>query len=72
VVPSLDLLLTFNGRTPSRLAAEIEAQTLERLFAAVTERYVACDGSVVNGTTYTASSVSYRSLVPPGAPATGP
>lgn len=48
VVPSLDMMLTFNGRTPGRMAAEIEVGSLERLFAAVTERYVACDGSVVN------------------------
>jgi hypothetical protein len=48
VVPSLDMMLTFNGRTPGRLAAEIEVNTLEKLFAAVTERYVACDGTVVN------------------------
>ena len=49
VVPSLDLLLTFNGRTPSSKRAEVDRVSLERLFAAVTERYVACDGTVVNG-----------------------
>ena len=49
VVPSLDLLLTFNGRTPESKRAEIDRVSLERLFAAVTERYVACDGTVVNG-----------------------
>ncbi len=59
VVPSLDLMLTFNGRTPSRLARAIEVEMLERLFAAVTEPYRACDGSLVNGTSYTASSVAY-------------
>jgi CubicO group peptidase (beta-lactamase class C family) len=48
VVPSLDLLLTFNGRTPASKANEINRISLERLFAAVTERYVACDGTVVN------------------------
>jgi hypothetical protein len=48
-VPSLDLLLTFNGRTPSSKGAEVDRVSLERLFAAVTERYVACDGTVVNG-----------------------
>ena len=42
VVPSLDLLLTYNGRTPV-------SRKLETLFAAVTEPYVACDGTVVNG-----------------------
>jgi Beta-lactamase len=49
VVPSLDLLLTFNGRTPGSKKAEIDRVSLERLFAAVTQRYVACDGTVVNG-----------------------
>jgi hypothetical protein len=48
VVPSLDLLLTYNGRTPRSRSAEIERESLKRLFAAVTERYVACDGTVVN------------------------
>jgi hypothetical protein len=47
-VPSLDLLLTYNGRTPRSRSAEIERESLKRLFAAVTERYVACDGTVVN------------------------
>jgi beta-lactamase family protein len=49
VVPSLDLLLTFNGRTPASRKAEIDRESLKRLFAAVTERYVACDGTVING-----------------------
>jgi hypothetical protein len=49
VVPSLNLLLTFNGRTPASRKAEIDEQSLARLFAAVTEPYVACDGTVVNG-----------------------
>jgi CubicO group peptidase (beta-lactamase class C family) len=49
VVPSLDLLLTYNGRTPASRRAEIDRESLQRLFGAVTERYVACDGSVVNG-----------------------
>ena len=49
VVPSLDLLLTYNGRTPASRKAEIDRESLKRLFAAVTERYVACDGTVVNG-----------------------
>ena len=51
VVPSLDLLVTFNGRTPSTLAAEIDSTSLSRLFEAVTEPYVACDGTLVNGDT---------------------
>jgi CubicO group peptidase (beta-lactamase class C family) len=49
VVPSLDLVLTFNGRTPKSKGDEIDRVSLEKLFAAVTERYVACDGTVVNG-----------------------
>ena len=49
VVPSLDLLLTYNGRTPASRKAEIDRESLKRLFAAVTERYVTCDGRVVNG-----------------------
>ncbi len=49
VVPSLDLLLSFNGRTPDSRRAEVDRVSLERLFAAVTDRYVACDGTVVNG-----------------------
>jgi CubicO group peptidase (beta-lactamase class C family) len=49
VVPSLDLVATFNGRTPNSYAAEIDSVSLSRLFAAVTEPYVACDGTVVNG-----------------------
>ena len=49
VVPSLDLVATFNGRTPNTLAAEIDTASLSRLFDAVTEPYVACDGTLVNG-----------------------
>jgi hypothetical protein len=48
VVPSLDLLLTYNGRTPASRKAEIDRESLKRLFAAVDERYVACDGTVVS------------------------
>ena len=47
-MPSLDLLLTYNGRTPASRKAEIDRESLKRLFAAVNERYVACDGTVVN------------------------
>jgi CubicO group peptidase (beta-lactamase class C family) len=49
VVPSLDLLLSFNGRTPASKQREVDRVSLERLFAAVTQRYVTCDGTVVNG-----------------------
>ncbi|MBA3554791.1 MAG: PKD domain-containing protein, partial [Gemmatimonadales bacterium] len=48
VVPSLDLVITFSGRTPSSLSAEVESASLSQLFAAVTERYVGCDGTVFN------------------------
>ena len=48
VVPSLDLMLTFNGRTPKSVSEELDVTSLEKLFAAVTERYVACDGTVFN------------------------
>jgi CubicO group peptidase (beta-lactamase class C family) len=49
VVPSLDLVMTFNGRTPRSKAAEVDRESLKGLFAAVTDRYVACDGTVING-----------------------
>jgi hypothetical protein len=49
VVPSLDLMLSFNGRTPESKRAEIDRTSLDLLFKSVTERYVACDGTVVNG-----------------------
>jgi PKD repeat protein/CubicO group peptidase (beta-lactamase class C family) len=48
VVPSLDLVLTYNGRTPKSQAAAVDSMSLKHLFVAVTERYVACDGTVVN------------------------
>lgn len=48
VVPSLDLILTYNGRTPKSQAAAVDSLSLKYLFASVRERYVACDGSVVN------------------------
>jgi CubicO group peptidase (beta-lactamase class C family) len=48
VVPSLDLVMTFNGRTPDSKRKEVDRKSLELLFAAVTERYVTCDGRVVN------------------------
>jgi CubicO group peptidase (beta-lactamase class C family) len=50
VVPSLDLVVTFNGRTPKSFGAEVDSASLSKLFAAVTDRYVACDGTVVNDT----------------------
>ena len=48
VVPSLDMVLTFTGRTPKSLANAIDTVSLKKLFAAVTDRYVACDGTVIN------------------------
>jgi PKD repeat protein/CubicO group peptidase (beta-lactamase class C family) len=48
VVPSLDMVLTFTGRTPKSLANAIDTLSLKKLFAAVTDRYVACDGTVIN------------------------
>ncbi|HUR95870.1 MAG TPA: serine hydrolase [Gemmatimonadales bacterium] len=49
VAPSLDLVVTFSGRTPESRRAEVDRESLQRLFAAVTTRYVACDGTVMNG-----------------------
>jgi CubicO group peptidase (beta-lactamase class C family) len=49
VVPSLDLVMLFNGRTPASKREESDRRSLELLFAAVTERYVRCDGRVMNG-----------------------
>jgi CubicO group peptidase (beta-lactamase class C family) len=60
VVPSLDLVVTFNGRTPATLAAQVDTASLSRLFAAVTERYVACDGTIVNDTTGISLSAAGR------------
>jgi hypothetical protein len=34
---------------PDRLRAEVDSTSLVKFFAAVTEPYVACDGTVVNG-----------------------
>jgi CubicO group peptidase (beta-lactamase class C family) len=48
VVPSLDLVATVNGRTPTGLKDSVTAEFLRHLFAAVTERYVTCDGRVIN------------------------
>ena len=48
VVPSLDLVMTFNGRTPQSSAASIDTMSLNKLFAAVTDRYVAGDGTICN------------------------
>ena len=60
VVPSLDLVVTFDGRTPATLAAQVDTASLSRLFAAVTERYVACDGTIVHDTTGISLSAAGR------------
>jgi CubicO group peptidase (beta-lactamase class C family) len=60
VVPSLDLLLTYNGRTPASRRVEIDRESLERLFDAVTDRYIACDGTVVNGASVSPSAARPR------------
>lgn len=49
VVPSLDLLVTVNGRSPNRMADEIGREVLARLFASVLDPYTTCDGRPVNG-----------------------
>lgn len=48
VVPSLDLLLTVNGRAPTDLAPQMTVGVLDRLFASVLEPYTTCDGRVMN------------------------
>jgi hypothetical protein len=48
VVPSLDLVATINGRLKWSLKDEVTRNFLAKLFAAVTDRYVTCDGAVVN------------------------
>jgi hypothetical protein len=49
VVPSLDLVATFNGRTPTSMRGEVTRNFLQYLFAAVTQSYVTCDGRTING-----------------------
>ena len=48
VVPSLDLVATITGRTPTALKDSVTAEFLRRLFGAVTQPYVTCDGRVMN------------------------
>jgi hypothetical protein len=61
VVPSLDLLLTFNGRTPASKREEIDRTSLERLFAAVnpssTQKVLKSSTPVAFGSTYTAAAM---------------
>ncbi|MBA3260758.1 MAG: serine hydrolase [Gemmatimonadales bacterium] len=49
VVPSLDLVATINGRLPNNRQEEVMRNFLQKLFAAVTQRYVTCGGRTVNG-----------------------
>lgn len=48
VVPSLDLVATINGRFRWSLKEQVTQSFLARLFAAVKDPYVTCDGRVVN------------------------
>jgi hypothetical protein len=48
IVPSLDLVATYNGRTPNKLRDEVSRTFLQKLFASVTDQYVSCDGRVMN------------------------
>lgn len=63
VVPSLDLVATLNGRTPNDLRDQVTRTYLQELFAAVTERYVTCDGRVINGGTAAATAVTGLQLI---------
>lgn len=49
VVPSLDLIVTLNGRVPNTLRDQVSNKILEELFESVKDQYVTCDGRVVNG-----------------------
>jgi CubicO group peptidase (beta-lactamase class C family) len=48
IVPSLDLVATINGRLKWSKNAEVTRNYLVKLFAAVRDQYVTCDGRVVN------------------------
>jgi CubicO group peptidase (beta-lactamase class C family) len=48
VVPSLDLVATINGRLKWSMNAEVTANFLDKLFAAVTDSYLGCDGILRN------------------------
>jgi CubicO group peptidase (beta-lactamase class C family) len=47
IVPSLDLIATFNGRTPNKLRDEVVRVFLQKLFAGVTQTYTSCDGRII-------------------------
>jgi len=48
VVPSLDLVATINGRLPNNRQEEVMRSFLQKLFAAVKQRYVTCAGRTIN------------------------
>jgi hypothetical protein len=56
IVPSLDLVATLTGRVPNTLRDQVSRTFLQKLFASVTQQYVTCDGRVVNGSPFQASS----------------
>jgi CubicO group peptidase (beta-lactamase class C family) len=60
IVPSLDLIATLNGRTPNSLATEVSQKFLQKLFAAVTQPYVTCDGRTINGPSSPAAGFTER------------
>jgi CubicO group peptidase (beta-lactamase class C family) len=60
VIPSLDLVATHNGRTQSNLIEQATAIFLTKLFAAVKEPYVTCDGRTVSGDTASADTEEPR------------
>jgi len=63
VVPSLDLVATFNGRTPTSMRDEVTAKFLQYLFAGVKQTYVTCDGRTINGSGGTTQSVVALTLI---------
>jgi CubicO group peptidase (beta-lactamase class C family) len=49
IVPSLDLVATLTGRIPNTMRDQVSNTFLQKLFASVTQRYVTCDGRIING-----------------------
>jgi hypothetical protein len=49
IVPSLDLVATLNGRFPNSIRDQVTSTFLRKLFGAVTQPYVTCDGRMMNG-----------------------
>jgi PKD repeat protein/CubicO group peptidase (beta-lactamase class C family) len=48
IVPSLDLIATFNGRTPNTMRDTVTGVILQKLFAAVAQQYRTCDGRTID------------------------